>query len=312
MLLASPEPAERIGHGISSALSKMTVNNHLGILSVSIEALRGQRLGFAISDFRKGVSTLSDLARTQTPEELELERYRRELDSLENELAEKELTRATLEADLGAFEAVYIRRVGTKYAELDELLAQIAEAQAASNQDDPTKRESAQAARKQAEETIEAVGQVDLDQPVTPFEPSDSMKQLFRSLVKRFHPDKGKTPEQRKRYAEIFKAINDAYRSGDENRLRKLARELEASPDEIDGDSIAEQLVRAIRMIAQIRLRTRSVVAAIEELKLSEIYLLREQVNTATAEGRDLLGEMAIAVQEEIDAANHLAKSQSP
>ena len=248
---------------------------------------------------------MSDLIRSQTPEEQELEAKQRELDSLENELAEKELTFATLEAELWAFEIEYIRRVGVKYAELDELLAQNAEAEVADAPDDQTKQESAQAARRKAEETAEAAGQVDIEHPSVPFEPSESMKNLFRKLVKQFHPDKGKTPEQKERYAEIFKAINEAYRSGDEARLWELERELESSPDAVTGDSIAEQLVRAIRMIAQVKRRIEAVVAAIAELKQSELYLLREQVNESKAAGRDLLAELAFEVQQGIDEARH-------
>ena len=247
---------------------------------------------------------MADLIRSQTPEEQELEVKQRELDSLENELADKELTLATLEAELQAFEVEYIRRVGVKYAELDELLAQIAEAEAERAPDDPVKQESAQTARQQADETAEATGQVDIDQPAVPFEPSESMKNLFRKLVKQFHPDKGRTPEQKERYAEIFKAINEAYQSGDEARLRELARELETSPDAVTGDSIAEQLIRAIRMLAQVRRRIEAIVAAIAELKQSELYLLRKQDNEAESEGRDLLAEMALAVQGKIDAAS--------
>ena len=248
---------------------------------------------------------MADLIRSQTPEEQELEVKQRELDSLENELADKELTLATLEAELQAFEVEYIRRVGVKYAELDELLAQIAEAEAERAPDDAVKQKSAQTARQQADETAEATGQVDIDQPAVPFEPSESMKNLFRKLVKQFHPDKGRTPEQKERYAEIFKAINEAYQSGDEARLRELARELETSPDAVTGDSIAEQLVRAIRMLAQVRRRIEAIVAAIAELKQSELYLLRKQDNEAESEGRDLLAEMALAVQGKIDAASH-------
>ena len=247
---------------------------------------------------------MADLIRSQTPEEQELEVKQRELDSLENELADKELTLATLEAELQAFEIEYIRRVGVKYAELDELLAQIAEAEAERAPNDTAKQESAQTARQQADETAEATGQVDIDQPAVPFEPSVSMKNLFRKLVKQFHPDKGRTPEQKERYAEIFKAINEAYRSGDEARLRELARELETSPDAVTGDSIAEQLIRAIRMLAQVRRRIEAIVAAITELKQSDLYLLREQANEAESEGRDLLAAMALAVQGKIDAAS--------
>ena len=63
----------------------------------------------------------------RSPEEEELERKRQELDHLLSELAESELELATLRSELVAFERRYLERVGSRYAELDKLEAQIAE-----------------------------------------------------------------------------------------------------------------------------------------------------------------------------------------
>src|ERR1700675_3869392 len=71
--------------------------------------------------------------RPAKPEEQELARKRDEQAALESELAERELRAANLRAELGAFERRYLHEVGLRYAELDELKAQIAE-RAAKNQ----------------------------------------------------------------------------------------------------------------------------------------------------------------------------------
>ena len=65
---------------------------------------------------------------SRTPEERELEKKRSELATLEGELAQRELELTTLQSELYAFEARYLRVVGSHYAELDELEAQIAAA----------------------------------------------------------------------------------------------------------------------------------------------------------------------------------------
>ena len=71
-----------------------------------------------------------DLLRQQSPEERELEKKRAELKQIEAELAERELLLATLSGELAAFEKKYLRTVGRKYAELDEVCAQIYEVEA--------------------------------------------------------------------------------------------------------------------------------------------------------------------------------------
>ena len=72
----------------------------------------------------------TDLVQNRTPEEQELERKNVELASFEADLIQRELDLATLRADLAEFEARYLRQVGVLYAELDEIEARIAEAQA--------------------------------------------------------------------------------------------------------------------------------------------------------------------------------------
>jgi hypothetical protein len=76
------------------------------------------------------------ITRKQTPEEKELNKKVSELAALESELAQRELDLATLQAELRAFENRYLRIVGVRYTELDEIEAQIAETQARLNPKD--------------------------------------------------------------------------------------------------------------------------------------------------------------------------------
>ena len=64
----------------------------------------------------------------RSPEEEELRRKQSELEGLQSELAESEVELATLRSELIAFERRYLEVVGSRYAELDALEAQIVEA----------------------------------------------------------------------------------------------------------------------------------------------------------------------------------------
>ena len=81
-----------------------------------------------------------EIIRSQTPEERELEKKKAELAALEIELIQREIDLATLRAELTDFESRYLRTVGVLYAELDDIEAQIAEAQARRNPPIPRRR----------------------------------------------------------------------------------------------------------------------------------------------------------------------------
>lgn len=131
-----------------------------------------------------------EIARRLTPEEAELERKKAELMALEAELAQRELDLATLQAELQAFERRYLRVVGLRLAELDELQARIAEAEAARRPRDPGAQERASRARVQAQESAEAAGQAREPGPEDGgFEPSDGLRRLFREVAKQVHSD---------------------------------------------------------------------------------------------------------------------------
>jgi Skp family chaperone for outer membrane proteins len=98
----------------------------------------------------------TNIARRQTPEEVELEKKKAELSALETELSQRELELATLQAELHAFERRYLRIVGVRYTELDDIAAQIAETLARRKQTDVNAQQQAAEARARAQESAEA------------------------------------------------------------------------------------------------------------------------------------------------------------
>jgi hypothetical protein len=241
----------------------------------------------------------SDIVRNQTPEELELQRKQAELASLEAELIQRELDLATLRADLADFESRYLRTVGVLYAELDEIEAQIAEAQARRRPSDSKMQEQATRARAQAQESAHTARPVAEPRP----KPTENLKKLFREVAKCIHPDLATNDTDRERREKLMAEANLAYENGDEVKLQTILADWESSPDTVEGEGVGAELIRVIRKIAQIQRRLTEIDAQIEQLSLSDLYQLRAKANEAENQGRDLLKEMASQVENQIDAA---------
>src|SRR5713226_7909713 len=100
-----------------------------------------------------------------TPEDEELARKKARLAELEAQLADRELELASSRADLVHFEKRYLQTVGRRYAMLDELKAEIAEARARQNPDRPDARDQARQARSEAQESARAAGEENPEAP---------------------------------------------------------------------------------------------------------------------------------------------------
>ena len=248
------------------------------------------------------------------PEENELRLKLAALTELEQELVEKELQLTGLRAELAAFERLYLRVVGVLYAELDEIEARIAESIASRSPANADAQEAAQQARRKAAESHSAVGEAAL-RVAKRFRPSLELKNLYREVARRIHPDLATNEVDRARRQRFMAQANRAYEEGDEARLKAILEEYESSPDTVVGEGVGAELVRVIRKISQVKRRLSEID---EELKLfmqSELVDLKNRVEEGTKQGRDILAEMAKAVGLRIDEArrelNRLSKERT-
>ncbi|MCP4424914.1 MAG: hypothetical protein GY803_10505 [Chloroflexi bacterium] len=127
-----------------------------------------------------------------------------------------------------------------------------------------------------------------------------ALKQLYRQLARRFHPDLALDDNDRAYRTNIMKAINAAYSTGDLDRLRKLAQEPD-SADRIEYAHTDQQLVQAL-YAELIRCRRRLAEIKEELIRLEahkSAYWLR-RVKRAEARGEDLLAKIKRDLQGEI------------
>jgi uncharacterized protein YydD (DUF2326 family) len=234
----------------------------------------------------------------QTPEEKELARKQVRLFALAETLGQSELELATIKADLLAFEARYLRIVGVKYAKLDEIEAEIAETEARLQSVNQRAQEKASAARNQADQSARTARSIQ-EEPIH-FEPSDDIKKLYREAAKAMHPDLATDGEARIARQAMMVEVNLAYEKGDVEKLRSMVNRWENSPDSVEGEGTGVELVRIIRKIALVEERLRYIDGEITELKATDLWRLKEQVEDAQKEGKDMLTEMIISIESRI------------
>ncbi|HEY8563721.1 MAG TPA: hypothetical protein VIL74_25305 [Pyrinomonadaceae bacterium] len=225
------------------------------------------------------------------PEEIELSKKRRVLERLKDTLADREEEMTELRAELEQFEAQYTMEVARFYAELDEIEAQIAEEEVKLVPDDEEIKKRAEELRRRAEES--AASAEAGEGCAQKWRPTTEAKKAYHNLAKIIHPDLAlDAGEKEKRHA-LMARLNEAYSAGDQNRLNKLVEDFRDSPDLVRGDSVGDELVRAIRQIWQIRNRLKELREEKLKAELSELYVLREKVEAEMREGRNLLKQMA-------------------
>ncbi len=253
-------------------------------------------------ELSSGMTT--EVVPSRRPEEAELERKRATLASLEAKLAQRELDLHTLRAELLAFEARYLRAVSAHYAELDELRAQIAEAQAAGKPEDPDAREQAAGARAKAQESAQTAHDASREPERPPkFQPSEELRRLYREVARQVHPDLATDEEDRARRTRLMAEVNRAYEEGDEARLQAVIEEWESRPEAVTGEDVPAQLVRVIRKIAQVESRLHQIDTDMAQVQESDLCRLKAKADEAERKGGDLIAEMVEALESQIAAA---------
>jgi hypothetical protein len=240
------------------------------------------------------------------PEDQELARKGEEQAAIESELADRELQCANLRAELSAFERQYLHFVGSRYAELDELKAQVAERLASEQPANPNRKASAETARARSNESKSVAGEQAAQEPKA-FQPAADTKHLYREVARRIHPDLTSDRDDRVKRQQLMAEANQAYERGDKAELARILTEYEYRPEAVTGDGAGAELIRTIRRISQAKSRMTEIEADLQELTRSDLYQLKVRLDEAERLGHDVLKEMTEKVEQQIaQAKRHL------
>jgi hypothetical protein len=231
-----------------------------------------------------------------------------ELNELRARITEMDALRASrdreidrLRADLTAFKLHYRHHVGTLYDQLDELEDAIADAELGE-------------LAAQVSNAAPASDPPATPRPTeTPRFTSDAIRRLFRDVAKAIHPDLARDDCARERRHALMAEANRAYADGDETQLRLILQAWERSPEAVPGNDAFAIRLRLIRRIGQLEEQLAALQIELDELRASPLWLLKANVDEASAKGRDLVSEMVTRLKRDIMAAtNRLAAMRPP
>ena len=235
----------------------------------------------------------------------QLEQLRNELEKMQTQLIDVEAELADRLAEIKMFEYEYERRVGHLIDTLEALEEEV--------------REYNERIQRLRRKDIYGQGYIPVDEqirrawkapatPVGPRQPVNAttekeIKQLYRQLARRFHPDLATDEFDHDRRTRLMAAINDAYAARSLTELQALARQ----PDAVVGirrDELVQtntQMIEALMTeITRCQRRMREVENELRSIPNRPSVQLGLEVKWARREGRNLLAEMAADIEKKI------------
>jgi len=239
---------------------------------------------------------------------------RAEFEVLAQQLGEMELELATAQAELAEFTQRYYDRIGSRIAELDTLLAQIAQLRADLVPTDAEIKQTAQEAEERAQQSQrERARYAELNRETEkPFAPSGDLKRLYRKLAQKIHPDRATDESDRAWRTQLMTEANRAYRNSDEMVLKDILHQWRDGQQDEQRESKQAQPVTEKtgnaplyleKQVARMKLRLSEIEKELNRLFASRLYELFAASNLADARGRNLLQEMADNLDMQIAAA---------
>lgn len=237
-----------------------------------------------------------EISKVEALDQSELAAKEKEYAKLEKSLVDKELKLATLRGELGAFETEYLRIVGARLADIDDLAADIAQILSKLNPDDDAARKAADSARKTADNSANDLGMD--EEPPKPFTPSRELKKIYRTVAKLIHPDLAADDAEKELRQRLMSMANEAYAANDIEKLVEIMREWNESPESIQADDVTGKLKRIIRKITMAKKRIKQINAELREMRKQPLFKIKAMAEEAQVDERDLLAEMAAQVDE--------------
>ena len=263
----------------------------------------------------------SEIIPTTSEIEREILDWETRVSEKEDEASDLSLRIQDIKTALKIFLGEYYSRVGIFYVELDKLKLRIKEyeyriAVAKGKKLTPDDLESIETQvnktfseergriddlENEASESAEEYDRYLKQEATQPLDEEfqQELKRIYRRLALKFHPDKAKDDKQIRKFQKIFAAIAEAYRKGDLETLKKYMKQAERE-EKIARETPEEKLARLKQEYENLLRIIDKLQTELEELKSDETYKLKEKVDQAKKDGKDLLKKLAADIKQEI------------
>jgi hypothetical protein len=134
---------------------------------------------------------------------------------------------------------------------------------------------------------------------------TDAVRRLFREVAKSIHPDLSRDEAARARRHALMVEANRAYALGDEEQLRSILQRWDASPESVQGSGDDAMRLRLERRIAQIEAELDMLARERDEMQTTSLWQLKQLVDDAAAQGKDLVADMVRRLKRDILVARN-------
>lgn len=131
---------------------------------------------------------------------------------------------------------------------------------------------------------------------------ANQLKQVYRQLARRFHPDYAQDEEDRSHRTRLMALINTAYQEGDLEALQLLDTADDATTSEADDSQLSLATLELRRLQQRhhdLARQIRQIKEARSELRYGSLMEMKLQESLARARGEDLLADLAAELQAE-------------
>jgi hypothetical protein len=202
----------------------------------------------------------------------DLEEKINHLKKLEEILIKNEISLENLKSRLETFDQLYQQMIGTRYLDLDQIEAKISQYQALLN------------------------SQLN-------FRPSGEIKDLYRNIAKRIHPDLAGSEIDASHRHEFMARINQAYKTGNKEELINILEEWESLQKSMSKNNTHTDLLIVEQKIARIKKRLDVIRSEQIALERQDLYRLMLRSELERESGNSILQDMANVLDQKIAEA---------